>query len=185
MEAAKTTAYWCRKVALVKSTWVVAVMASRACPTMKAAASAQPLASESSGSRGVDGCGVGRGDAAAAGVAVFAAALGRADKRSHGSLEGLGLGVGRRGCCGPAMQRQRHDGGLRAGQHGGEREADRRLAGISEASVLLDGLGDVVGGGRGVVTVRREPGRSSGRNCRPSSRCRPSQAQGDGEPVAA
>ncbi len=51
VEAANTTAYWRRKVGLVKSTCEVEVMASLSLSMMHAAASAQPLARVLSGSR--------------------------------------------------------------------------------------------------------------------------------------
>ncbi len=55
VEAAKTTAYWRRKAALVKSTLLVEWTASESLPTIQEAASAQPLESEARGSRAVWG----------------------------------------------------------------------------------------------------------------------------------
>ncbi len=52
VEAAKTTAYWRRKEALVKSTAVVESTSSDSSLTTQAAASAQPRASDHSGSSG-------------------------------------------------------------------------------------------------------------------------------------
>lgn len=57
VEAAKTTAYWRRKAALVKSTLAVPLTASLSLPTIHAAASAQPRASEVRGSRASVGLG--------------------------------------------------------------------------------------------------------------------------------
>lgn len=52
VEAAKTTAYWVRNALLVKSTAAVLVTAFDRPSMTQAAASAQPLASEDSGSSG-------------------------------------------------------------------------------------------------------------------------------------
>ncbi|GAA2917664.1 hypothetical protein GCM10020221_12360 [Streptomyces thioluteus] len=57
VEAAKTTAYWRRKVPLVKSTLLVLRTASESFWMIQVAASAQPLARAAAGSRAAVGSG--------------------------------------------------------------------------------------------------------------------------------
>src|SRR3954471_1983983 len=159
VDAAKTTAYCCRNLVFVKSTFAVSFTASLSLSMVQEAASAQPLAREARGSR-VE-VGSREGDPPEDPPEESPSQICRAcpDRRSQLLEDLVGVGVGE----GAAAARVASSTAAvcAVATAAVTLSARRWLTGIGEASVLLDGLGHfvsagglvVAGDGRGAVLL--------------------------------
>src|SRR5690606_24781862 len=143
VDAANTTAYCWRNLGLVKSTLAVSWTAALSCLIVQEAASAQPWAREARGSRAE----VGESRRLAPPPPPLSPrsqyCLAGPISRSHGSLLGVGVGVG----AAVADPASANAAACSAATAPVTVRTRRGLPGISEPSVLLNGLADFVRAG--------------------------------------